>query len=241
MQQSQFEVLRLQVQHTSGDKRAECDKNTAEECRVEPGRDADVLDIAQEKQNARTDLQRDGEALRVETILADRNPQDSGRFQRPGGAAPVSFQCIGDGQRGEHHADREHRFRQQAEVFADVMPGISRQHDIVETHAGGRAGDAVVIVVQHQHQQARSDDRRAEHHRAVDQPGQVLGLAQRVKYADQAVHQEEQQQESQRRVQVVVAIVEQRPQHENAEGENKAEQVERTPGTEPGNGKHRRV
>ena len=209
---------------------------------------------AEQKGQRRAELQQQGKAPGQATALAQGQPVDASPLHRPGCGSPACIQAQGNGQAGEHHAQGQAGFHQQLHPRAQAPNQKPRQQQIEQAQAQGTKGRGKLDMTDQGELQAKAHQRRAEQHRGVDiialarRPAQhvapsfrrILGahqLAPGKQQADGHVHQEEQQQKRLGAPQQLRGVGAQAPGKADAEGADKADQIEQTPGLEPGDGK----
>ena len=202
----------------------------------------------------RTALQQQGEEPRQAALLVQAEPVDAGALDGPGGRGPARVQAERNGQGAEDHPQRQADFHQQAGASGRSMAAQHPRQDHVEEAQGqGAEGHAEVDVADHRALQAEPHQWRAEQHGGVDVVGlsrrpaqQFAALGRRLRglqqlaageeQADPDVHQEEQGQERLGAGEQLRCIGAQSPGEADAEGADEADQVERPPGAEPGDG-----
>ncbi|KAG0773869.1 hypothetical protein G6F22_014520 [Rhizopus arrhizus] len=185
------------------------------------------------------DLQQRTAHLWQPSLLAQPQPCQPRTFQREHRAGGARRQRQRHRQRGKAHCQHCMRLRQHGvRRPPDQRP---RQHRIDRGQAQRAQRQRHRLLVQHARLQRECDQRRAEHQAAIDQVTPPGRLATRVQQRDQQVEREEQQQERFGAAELARRVLQHAPERTDAEREGEAQQVQRAPRTEPGNGEDARV
>ncbi|MNN31168.1 hypothetical protein D3C81_1448440 [compost metagenome] len=207
-----------------------------------------------EKRQRRPQLQQQGKRPSERSMLTQTEPENPRAFHCPCRRGPARIQPQRNGQTGENHPERQTGFTQQHRAPAQQHLG---QYHV--DHAQRQCTECCCkFQMLHQRKlQTKANDRRSEQHRAVD----VIALARRPvqqrfaiairrcighveqfaageQQADGEVHQEEQDQERLGAPQQFRRIRTKAPGEADAKGADETNQVEQTPGFEPGDGKN---
>ena len=187
------------------------------------------------------ELQQQPEDPQREAPLSQADPYQRGALERPRRRGPARIDRQRHRQCGEDEAERCERVDEQAQPRVAARAERVGQSD-VDRGDHQRADRHPVLVGAHERGlQARGGERRAEHERAVDGRTDLERAAHRVGHRDADVEQEEQDEEGLGGGEVLGAVAQHAPRGSDDERAREAEQVQRTPGTEPGDREDARV
>ena len=215
---------------------------------------AAALQIEQ-KRHAGAELQQQGKSACQPALLTQGHPENTGPFDRPGRRCPARIQPQRDGQRAEHHTQRQAGFHQQLCPLTNPPGQQSRQQQVEQAQCQCAESRSELQMTNQSELQAKTHQRRAEQRRGINvialarrpaQPLAALGalrgvirIAQRAPRKQQTnghVHEEEHHQERFGGGQQLRRIGTHAPGETDAEGAEEADQIEQTPGLEPGDG-----
>ena len=228
-------LLLRRLELSRGEKCAQADQQTAQHIAIQ-NRQPGIRPPAMFQEGEPTEQDQGGTGqLGQLPALAGADPDQRRTFQRPGGRSPARVERQRNGDGGEGHRQRHVRFNHQAQPgrLAAEQPGGG---ECVEHRDGGCAdGQPVLRVADQGGLQGKRDDRCAKNQGAIDDADAFRRLAQGVQNGDGLVEQEMQQQERLRAGPQFGCVVLVTPQTADQEGKDEADQVQFTPGTEPGN------